>query len=196
MVLSRCCYNDQGSATPLGDYVTPAIALLVLAWVAIVLLALALGGVVAQLRSLHAVVTSRPVPGGRAPVVGELVDNDGNNVSPPYSALFVTGDCATCQKVVPAIVRAAFDRIDKSVPVFVVSDRPVSPEGSAVVSAVHWIVERTAAERFGIPAFPWLVSVDGDGEIIDHQVAHSPNAIAERILTISQTMSPKEGATK
>ena len=174
---------------------TPAIALLVLAWVAIVLLALALGGVVAQLRSLHAIIAGRPVSRGQTPIVGELLDNDGSAVSPPYSALFISGDCATCRKVVPAIVRAASDRVDKTVPVCVVSDRPYNPEGSMVLGSVRWIVERAAAERFGIPAFPWLVTVDVDGEVIDHRVAHNPDDIAERIRDTSRTMSLKKGAT-
>ena len=106
---------------------TPAIALLILAWVAIVLLALALGGVVAQLRALHSVVTRRGVsPANRVPVVGELVDGDSNVVNPPYAALFVTPGCASCRQVVPAVAEAVANRNDRAAPVFVVSDQVYS----------------------------------------------------------------------
>lgn len=161
---------------------TPTIALLILAWVAIVLLALALGGVVAQLRSLHSMVTRHGVsPVNRVPVVGELVDGGGNVVDPPYAALFVTPGCPSCNQVVPAAAEAVADHDGLAMPVFVVSDQVYSTEAAVNREPVTWLVDSEAAQRYGIPAFPWLVVVDADGNPTDHAVAHSPEDVTERI---------------
>ena len=174
---------------------TPTTALLILAWIAIVLLALALGGVVAQQRALHATITRQPTTASHTPVVGMLVDQDGRTVDPPYIALFVTPDCSTCKTVTPAAVRAAADRTDKTAPVFVVSDRPYSSDRFASMNSVHRIVEADAAEHFGIPAFPWLVTVASDGSIVDHSIAHDPDDVATRIRNASTKEQMKKGAT-
>lgn len=165
---------------------TPATALLILAWVAIVLLALALGGVVAQLRGLHSIVTRHGGSPARVPMVGKLVDGDGDVVNPPYAALFVTPGCVSCRQVVPAVVEVV-DRVDKTVPVFVVSDQIYSAGAIANRESVTWLVDSEAAQRYGIPAFPWLVVVDAEGNPTDHDVARSPEDVAGRIRNASPT---------
>lgn len=173
---------------------TPTTALLILAWVAIVLLALALGGVVAQQRALQAAITRQPIPAGHTPVAGKLIDREGRTADPPYTALFVTPDCSTCQTVIPAVIQAASDRADKTAPVYVVSDRPYPSNGYASSNSVQWIADASAAQNFGIPAFPWLVSVASDGSVRDHSVAHDPNDAATRIRKASAKMLSEKGA--
>ena len=171
---------------------TPTTALLVLAWAAIVLLALALGGVVAQPRALQAAITRRPAPIGYTPIAGKLIDREGRTVDPPYTALFVTPDCSTCQTVIPAVIQAATDRAE---PVYVVSDRPYPSDGYTSLNSVQWIADDSAAQHFGIPAFPWLVTVASDGSVIDHSVAHDPNDVATRIRNAFAKMLSEKGAT-
>lgn len=174
---------------------TPTTALLILAWAAIVLLALALGGVVSQQRALHAAITRRPTPASQTPVIGKLIDQDGRTVDPPYIALFVTPDCSTCKTVTPAAVRAAAVRTNKSTPIFVVSNRPYPSNEVVSKNSIHWIVEADAAEHFGIPAYPWLVTVASDGSVIDHSVAHDPDDVATRISNASMKMHSMKGAS-
>ena len=172
---------------------TATTALLILAWVAIVLLALALGGVVAQQRALHAVVTKRARPADRDPIVGELIDNTGNVINPPYVALFVAPGCASCKRVVPAVAETVSTRGDGTVPVFIVSDRAYSSEPVVGGHAVTWLVDQEAAQRFGIPAFPWLVAVGAEGNPTDHAVAHDPHDVTERVKNASPTVLSEEG---
>lgn len=174
---------------------TPTTALLILAWAAIVLLALALGGVVAQQRALQAVITRRPAPIGHTPMTGKLIDREGRDVDPPYTALFLTPDCSTCQTVIPAVIQAAADRADKKAPIYVVSDRPYPSDGYMSLNSVQWIADDSVAQHFGIPAFPWLVTVASDGSVIDHNVAHDPNDAATRIRNTSAKMLSEKGAT-
>ena len=127
---------------------TPTTALLVLAWVAIVLLALALGGVVAQQRAFHAVVTGQPSPVDRVPVVGILLDRRGNEVDPPYAALFVTPGCASCKQVVPAVAETVSTREDGAVPVFIVSDQVYPSDAAEGGDSMTWLVDREGARAF------------------------------------------------
>ena len=59
--------------------------------------------------------------------------------------------------------------------------------------SVTWLVDSEAAQRYGIPAFPWLVVVDADGNPTDHAVAHSPEDVTERIRNASPTVLSEKG---
>ena len=173
---------------------TPTVALLILAWVAIVLLALALGGVVAQQRALHSLVRGRPAAAAPEPLIGELLSEDGDVIDPPYIALFVTPGCASCKQVLRAVAETLSSPEDRTVPVFIVSDHDYASDAVIGWDTVTWLVDREAAQRFGIPAFPWLVAVDADGNATAHQVAHNPDEVTEQIRKTSPTMS-KKGTT-
>lgn len=147
------------------------------------MLALALGGVVSQLRAVQASVMGQ-APSGREPVVGTLVDQEGEAVAPPFIAVFVTPECASCRRVVPAVVDAvASGGVDA--PVFVVSDQVYPSEGVPGEDAVAWLVDADAASRFGVPAFPWLVVVDTEGNAVVHALAHDPDIVTEHIRDTS-----------
>lgn len=64
---------------------------------------------------------------------------------------------------------------------FVVSDQVYPSEGVSGEDAVAWLVDADAAGRFGVPAFPWLVVVDTEGNAVVHEVAHDPDRVTERI---------------
>ena len=158
---------------------TATAALLLLAWVAIVLLALALGGVVSQLRAVQATVMGQ-APRIQEPVVGTLADEEGQAVAPPYVAVFVTPGCASCGRVVPAVVDVVASG-GAVAPVFVVSDQVYPSEGVSGEDAVALLVDADAASRFGVPAFPWLVVVDTEGNAVVHEAAHDPDIVTEHI---------------
>ena len=132
-------------------------------------------------------------PVNRASGVGKLVDGNGNVVNPPYAALFVTPGCASCRQVVPAVTEAVADHDDRRVPVFVVSDQAYSTEAFVNRESVTWLVDGEAAQRYGIPAFPWLVIVDADGHPTDHAVANSPKDATERIRNAFPTTLSEKG---
>ena len=116
-------------------------------------------------------------------MVGTLVDQ-GEAVAPPYVAVFVTPGCASCRRVVPAVVDVVASG-GADGPVFVVSDQVYPSEGVSAEEAVAWLVDADAAGRFGVPAFPWLVVVDTEGNAVVHEVAHDPDIVTERIRDAS-----------
>lgn len=150
-------------------------SLLLLSWVAIVLLALAVGGLTAQIRTMNqASLLARSTK--RAVSIGFLQTLDGP-LTGPYVALFTRGACPGCEAVLPAVANE-FGHLDRGVRVFIVSD--VQNEyPSAGGPMLQWITDPDAASRFGIPAFPWLLAIDDRGEVIDDGVVPSPvNAVA------------------
>ena len=173
---------------------TPTVALLILAWVAIALLALALGGVVAQQRALHSLVRGHPAATALEPLVGELLSEDGDVIDPPYIALFVTPGCGSCKRALRSVAEALSSCEHRTAPVFIVSDRDYAADLVIGLGAVTWLVDREAAKRFGVPAFPWLVAVDADGNATAHQVAHNPDEVNEQIGKTVPTLS-KKGTT-
>lgn len=155
------------------------LALLILAWIAIVLISLALGGIVAQLRDIHTIVAGRPIR-KRTPVVGQLLNEDGEIIGVPYAVLFVSPGYPTCQNVVPIVTQFAAKNADNGVPVLMVSDQPYKIKDSDKGS-VSWIIDDKAALEFGVPAFPWLVIVDIKGTVIDHDIAYEPDDVVSRL---------------
>ena len=158
-----------------------AVSLLVLAWVAIVLLALAVGGLTAQLRTLQ-IQGSSARPAKRAASPGSLLTPDGP-LNGPYIALFTRSACPGCEAVLPAVA-AEFATSDRGVPIIVVSDDP-SALSFSNGSNIQWIVDPEAATRFGIPAFPWLVAVDDRGKILDDGAVPNPADAIARIYASS-----------
>lgn len=74
------------------------VAALALAWVAIVLLGLGMGGLMAQLRTLQSArAYTSPDPVQIGPLAAP---SDGaGEIAPPYAALFVRHDCKVCAGV-------------------------------------------------------------------------------------------------
>ena len=150
-------------------------SLLVLAWVAIVLLALAVGGLTAQIRTIN-LTGSSGRPTKRTVSLGFLRTPDGP-LTAPYVALFTRGACPGCEAVLPAVADE-FGHSDRGVPIVVVSDSQNEYPATGG-STLQWITDSEAANRFGIPAFPWLLAVDDRGEVVDDGAVPNPaNAVA------------------
>lgn len=152
-------------------------SLVILAWVAIVLLALAVGGLTAQLRTLH-MQNSSNVSRTRVTPVGSLLTPNGP-LNGPYIALFTQSSCPGCDAMLPTIA-AEFGTSGQEVPIVVVSDSPGElslPHNSNI----QWIVDPEAATRFGIPAFPLLLAVNIHGDILDDGVVPNPSNAVTRI---------------
>jgi hypothetical protein len=146
---------------------TTTTAALVLAWIAIVLLALATAGLLRRVEQLSSrgTVTAEPViepvRGLRLPLdqhLGELAGGSGELL-----VLFASTSCATCQTAVDGIVGA--DPADFRVAVAV-----REPTFGPLEVPSGW-VHRTSAQALfqimRIPATPYLVRLGPDGTIVD-----------------------------
>ena len=52
------------------------------------------------------------------------------------------------------------------------------------MSAIDWIVNAAVSDHFNIPAFPWLIAVDGMGNTLDDGVVSDPHDAITRINAI------------
>lgn len=138
------------------------IVALVLAWAAILLLGLAVGALLTQVRQLQAEPRGQGGPAGPQTAVSWLAGPDGVRLPAPYTALFVSSSCTTCAGRVPAVLAGLAGAGTADVPLLLVSDLPVRA-WEPLPAGVSWVIDPGAAERFGVPAFPWFLSVDPDG---------------------------------
>ena len=158
-------------------------SLLILAWVVIVLLCLAVGGLTAQIREIQAAVIARQFA-RRSIVVQQLERDDGRRVSEPYIAVFTKQACPSCESAVSEIV-TDFASLDTALPIVVVSDEPhLRRSTGSESSSLEWIVNPVASEQFNIPAFPWLIAVAPNGDIVDDGVIASPEDAVTRIRAV------------
>ena len=167
---------------------------LVLAWVVIVLLCLAVGGLTAQIRELQSTVIGRPLT-RQAPIGGHLQGHDGRRVVEPYIAVFTLDDCRHCEAVVSTVVSASTS-INPILTIAIVGDE--IHQDSSVDRAsplLEWIVDPTAATRFNIPAFPWLVAVNADGDIVDDGVIANPRDAISRMEAVSYGLNSETKGT-
>lgn len=165
---------------------TVLIVAVVFAWIAILLLGLAVGGLMAQVRTLQARVQRR---GSTPPAVAPDLFSDSPELAPsgPYSAVFVNSDCDVCHESLPKLLEKAH-----GAQIHVVADE-ASDEWASLPSSARLMVDPQAHIRSGIPAVPWFVAVDANGETAESFALGNPETI-ERAARVARGMRPAEMA--
>ena len=139
-------------------------AALVAAWLAILVLALALAGVLHRLRAIAAgsPPATRPAVG---PLVGAVAPAlDGRALSGPALILFADRECPSCHEVAPAFGQAALGANGSGAHVQKVlvyqGDTPPADQGLDTMR-----VQRDTFERWNVRVTPFLVAVDARGTV-------------------------------
>jgi hypothetical protein len=135
---------------------------LILAWLAILILALGMSGLLRQVRALSTGRTSQPQAG---PVIGgpapPLIGDDGVEPGATTVALFVDASCGSCAGVLrlgEELAAAHDDRL-RFVAVY-----PTNPDG-VEHRRVRVVENRSAFLSYRVPVTPYGVVVDHDGRI-------------------------------
>lgn len=133
------------------------IVAVVLAWAAILLLGLAVGGLLAQIRAINARMSSPR----RAPRVGLRSVDASSIASGPFAAVFADTSCDVCHRTIPELVA----RIDGGRLLVVTDGFPA--DWGPLPPGVEEIPDPNAAQRAGVPALPWFTVVDQDGQTVE-----------------------------
>jgi hypothetical protein len=174
--LGRVREPERDGRLPLAHLLSFEATALLLAWVAIVLLAFAMSGL---LRQVHALTTGAaqtrpqvgPAVGSQAPAV--LLD--GNGSSRPSALLFVDGHCETCGEILPEIERIARAEGTPRL-ALLFPDTAQTVRGGAVKVFQH---QAALFDRFRIPATPFGVMVGTDGTVIAAEPIGSTTSLRE-----------------
>lgn len=147
---------------------------LILAWIAIMILAFAMSGLLRQLHVIRAAldpqrrVTLGPATGAVAPPI----DGIGANGWPrPTVLLFMERGCPTCRAIQDELTGVAGDELDLIV-VFPEDAEGAVPEGVRIVSG-----QPDAFRDFGIAFTPFVVAVGPDGRVTASQPLGSVNSL-------------------
>ncbi len=148
---------------------TFATAALLVAWLAIVLLALGLAGLMRQLAELHRSIATGAAPsgtgrGGAAPALrGLAIPRSGDlaRIRPEGGGLilFVSPGCSSCAATLDAISAAPMHGQ------LVVASSGPCPEQGIPSGAVCVSDTLPLMERLGVPGTPYLIDVDHEGVI-------------------------------
>lgn len=139
-------------------------AALLVAWLAIMLLALGFAGLMRQLAELHRSIATGAAPGGAAPVLRGLAiprSGDLGRIRPEGNGLilFVSPGCSSCAATLNTICDSPVDG-----QLVIASSGPCPqqgiPSGAVCVSDALPLME-----RLGVPGTPYLIDVDHDGVI-------------------------------
>lgn len=145
------------------------VAIVVLAWVAIALLGLAVGGLIAKVSRLETRIDPRPARHDK--VVPRVVGDHGPIDLIDTSVLFVDSSCSVCKDA----LRYLAPYIDDAKLVIVTNEvrasLPALPPKAASVE------DPDAIERSGVPAVPWFVVIDSNGETSASFALGSPEAL-------------------
>lgn len=138
---------------------SPTQAGLLLAWIAIVLLAFALAGVLGEVRRLKLETNSelglqigQPAPfrvGAESAARGSFV-------------LFADDSCPSCQRILPEFLKLATVGREGIDFVVVSPHDPPLIEGATPLTVGH---RPDIVEQFRVPAFPFAVGIDGHGRV-------------------------------
>lgn len=138
-------------------------AVLVVTWLAIVVLALALAGVIRQVRGLADAVRSP----GRSPVVlrSDAIPNLRSTDGTSRTVLLVVDDvCATCRLVAPEFTALARNAAGTEFRVLTYAEGTRAwLDGAEIVVDV----DEEAYRRLNVPWRPALVFVDADGTVLE-----------------------------
>lgn len=146
------------------------IAVVILAWIAILLLGLAVGGLLAQVRKLEAGAARQGAP---VTVVPRLMRGDSTiSRSSAFAAVFVDSSCATCHLAVVEL----FAELDGGKLLIVTDELPA--EWTPLPSGVEALVDAGAIKRSGVPAVPWFAAVDATGQTVESFALGNPRSIS------------------
>jgi hypothetical protein len=169
------------------------VAAIALAWIAIMLLALVVSGLVRHVYALTAAVAGRQEAreeqmherpsaleiGAAAPSIDGA---DGVAAGKSALLLFVDAACGTCERVLVSFAALAMQHSEDAAFVVLFSGRPSTFESPQVQVLAH--MARTF-ERYSIPMTPYAVGVTSDGRIAAAQgIAFDPmlDDLLERTL--------------
>lgn len=144
------------------------VAGLLLAWIAIILLGLAVGGLLSQVRIIEAKLARK------SPETSSVVPRFEDESLIPSGAIavvFVESTCDTCHYAVNELLTTIDD-----VELLLVADE-LSTKWMPVPTGVRTVIDPQAARRSGVPAVPWFVAVDAGGRTIESFALGNPKSI-------------------
>ncbi|MDX1468943.1 MAG: hypothetical protein R3258_06340 [Acidimicrobiia bacterium] len=150
---------------------------LLLAWVAILVMGLALGGVVGQLRALQAYLPR----GINERLVAPALAFNGGSVKPPYVALFASPACDVCHSLLPAKIGDLQASAPPGFSLLLVSDAPYEPESEIARSGIQTVLDPEARNAFRVPGVPWVVAVDDEGQVVESRALTRNVAIEDLV---------------
>lgn len=168
---------------------SPTVAGLVLAWVAIVLLTFALAAISRQVD-----VLSRLVPGGTTapkahPLVGLPLPRQaaGNSsFDDGLAVVVVSAGCTACAKVVSTVRRDGFPSEERRRILFLASDPDALP---GLIDVDQRAVSRGVLDDLQVTATPYGIAADSDGLVVAATPLGSPAALTGLLASIPLTSS-------
>lgn len=161
-----------------GCRMTFEMSALLLTWVAMVLLALALGGVVRQVRILSGQARAAILrPDG--PRVGSVLGSIpvGESDARRQVFVFLRANCPSCDALIPELVRSAAIRARLRLTAVFAAARPETELGSVDVMD-H---QSALFETLGISVTPYLVAISPERTVVEARPVGSV-ALLERVL--------------
>lgn len=157
---------------------------LILTWAAIALLALAMSGLLRQVRILASTSTSRMAQLG--PPIGFVapgLEADSRGWPTPAVLMFLDMGCRTCQQVLRAFSDVATTNGHDVSYVAVFRGDADATAGSRVTMMTN---QRTAFDRFHVPVTPFGVVLDGSGVVKAARPIGSTEAMTEFLRVINE----------
>jgi hypothetical protein len=165
------------------------IAVVVFAWIAIALLGLAVGGLLAQVRALDARLGPPAVDPAR--VVPRLRDDASVSIPPgAYAAVFVDSTCDVCHDAITELMANI-----NGGPLLVVTDE-MSPQWPPLPSGVRAVIDSDALDRSGVPVVPWFAAVDDSGQTTESFALGNSPSIERAAQIIQKLNTPAAGRSQ
>jgi len=161
-------------------------ALLVLSWLAIGLLAMALSGVVRQVKLLETAVRLRGGGGAAIEPPARLLDSLRDIGTPQSLLLFVDASCPSCVHVLRALPELREDLPNLGLAVVPISGH--IEQGRADIPVLQGLGS-VLVEHYGVPAAPFGVVVDQAGRTLDRAALGSPEALDELVVLLKRGAS-------
>lgn len=162
-------------------------AAIVLAWVAILLLAFVVAGLIRQVHGLMEGAQSPGlVPGPRSGSPAPPIPSIGESWSNPALVVFVDDDCESCRDLLPEFVRIARSGPDDwdYVAAFAHASGGFAENGVAVIENQDRLFR-----SYRVPATPFAVLISADGLVVASQLIGSPDALVQFLQSITGRVS-------
>jgi hypothetical protein len=150
---------------------------LLVTWVALLLMAFVVAGLVRQVHALSSGTGARPVPAGLR--AGDRADLDRLGVAAPAVLLFLRSTCSTCVEAVAETVEVVGDR--RPVVALYEGQAPESPSG-----VVTFGDQGHLFATYGALATPFAVLVGADGRITAAAPVGSRTAVRELLAPVME----------
>lgn len=160
---------------------TPATVSTILLWVVVIVLALAVAGLLAQVRALAQRVYMVGPRGGS--LVGTSAHNvilqSGEVVAPPFVVIFVRRDCSVRHDLLDRLAQGWSDQPPVITTLVLSNEGGLAshPSKTAFPDAVQLSEDPQVAAVFGVPAFPWVLTVDETNRIVRWESGGAPNRV-------------------